>query len=978
MEGGAQRIGGGRGFMIDFGNALANRLTGGGGAVPIAPAPTLEDRFQNLMERATCQHGERERNFGKFYGTVLYLRNPDRGLWFGGGTVYFEVPEGGGGAGGLPDGPGSFRSPGFGANFQQTIRRIEAIITGEDAQPGGDEADRTDMANRNGNWPPVRGDNSYDLLPFVNYITEAGSPCIPSPPIVRGKPRNAENRFPLQKWQNETGIQNFPDTRLDPRYGQAALTRRAEQDVRCRNRTADQQENMVYPDPTCVGEPNTYMDGPNVPLTDADKPWCWRNNCIPDRWVQQMLNIPRGEPGRPFRGLLEPASNPALGFRTYIHTQTFRPERGQDWNTDRRPLPRYYPLWEDGDGDAEVLAFPDQPALRQVYLRQRGGQEGTAIERPDLGNDEYGYPIVHRTTWLPPRGVSTRPRRPGQPDQMVEGRDTFGSNTGTRKVLKDWAIIKIIRVKDFYDPLKRLPQGGGRGTDGDDTAAPGTAEHPLYNSVDEMKAAFQARGYQMNNRDGFTAQLVANDKIKKDKWVWVEVMDSEMCVDHYNDDNLSWGLWGEGNVADGTATGNVVRPSAMDELSTYKEDDRDCERRHKIEIMLKGGNWSPNPRMQDITKPRTIFCIPIYFIVGLSMTLGEAKQKGQEFFTRMAQGRSLYDQAGPRQLLEDTCDSYCDPNTLERVNKCNLSNPEMLSCLQNTLKFVCPCDDICSNDCRNFIQEYWDSSCRCEVTNWLNSNTEHENFDEIQQTATELNTLTSECGITPTECDSTTGCCVNFNPLNEHSTCDQQHSAAACKQAAKIGGTYYGGECMWFDPCDEKDDASIRCQHMQEGNCMRHQDDRCDAIHNAQGFVRCQTKVNKPRGPEITLPQFDTDIPDSTFRFITPDCSSMDADHIGETVNEKRNCTQSVDGNMNACFYDGDGIDSCESTQNSVSGNLVMRFQNENGEDVPCNSPDYNGVNACSDNDDPDPPSFGGARGIFKDKCEVSITKIQE
>lgn len=941
---------GGAGLIFDFTTETAARIAGGRfrRGDRIAPGAAAEDdvstrqrQFENEVERSVCEQRVREPNVGRFFGTVLYLRNSDRGLWFGGGQFVTSS--------------GTLTSPGFSRGFQRSIRNIERLITGPVAQPGGDSENIVDMAARHGNWPPTNGDNRQ--LPYVDYLTTQGSNCIPMNPVNTTNPDFEETgRYPTVLWRNQYTM--YDDPRRDRRYGQQALVRRAAQNVRCESRTVENMEtNMIYPDPTCVGATDMMIFSEGETLTADDNPWCWGKNCISDAYVQAALVTPNLHR----RGPLDPG-NPRLGDRNFILVTV---------PNDKKPL------WDTTQEDPDVNNDYAR-SNRRLYLGQRAGEYGTTVYDRD---DDEGNPRYRdmEEFWTTPRGVIVGEPRPGARRPMSEGRDTFiadptGPGGIPPLVLKDWATVKIIRVRGFYDPFRAEGRGGGGGAragEADERLPPGTAADPLYNNVAEMKTALGGTGYSFPPRDAISEGYIADDTIPQRNWVWVEVMDTEMCVDHYNDDNLNWGLWGGGSRRDGSATGNVADPSQMMPTATYKQDDRDCSRKQEIDIMLKGGNWHAAPRRQDITKLETVFCIPINFLVGLSFTLGDAKEKGQELFRKVAQGLPTgISVSRARQLIADVEDGYCNPDNLEGQNTCDLSNPEMLSCLQNSLSLICPCENICSNGCRNFIQEYWNSNCRCEVTNWLNSNTEHPRFEEIQQTATDLNTiLTSECRLTPTECDSTTGCC---SALGGDAPCSEQHSEKTCKEAGNVGGQ---GQCMWFDPCEEKDDAGVRCQHMEEGNCLRHQDDRCDVVYNSQGFVECKTKVNNPRGPEIVLPEFNTDVPDSTFRFITPNCTSMDADHIGETVNEKRNCTQSVDTNMNACFYDGDGFDSCESTQNSVSGNLVMHFQDENGDDVPCGSPEYNGVNACSDNNDPNPPSFSGPRGIYKDKCEVSHNK---
>ena len=122
---------------------------------------------------------------------------------------------------------------------------------------------------------------------------------------------------------------------------------------------------------------------------------------------------------------------------------------------------------------------------------------------------------------------------------------------------------------------------------------------------------------------------------------------------------------------------------------------------------------------------------------------------------------------------------------------------------------------------------------------------------------------------------------------------------------------------MWFNPCGASEDQNKRCREFtEEGNCIRQT--RCEGKYGSQGFESCKPKFIKPEGAEISLPSFSSTVPDSNYRWVTPNCDSMDADHISETVNEQRNCTQSIDVNHNACFYDGSGFDSCEITQNNI------------------------------------------------------------
>jgi hypothetical protein len=80
---------GGAGLIIDFTTQTAARIAGGRfrRADRIAPGAAAEDdvstrqrQFENEVERSVCEQRVREPNVGRFFGTVLSLRNSDRGL----------------------------------------------------------------------------------------------------------------------------------------------------------------------------------------------------------------------------------------------------------------------------------------------------------------------------------------------------------------------------------------------------------------------------------------------------------------------------------------------------------------------------------------------------------------------------------------------------------------------------------------------------------------------------------------------------------------------------------------------------------------------------------------------------------------------------------------------------------------------------------------------------------------------------------
>ena len=135
----------------------------------------------------------------------------------------------------------------------------------------------------------------------------------------------------------------------------------------------------------------------------------------------------------------------------------------------------------------------------------------------------------------------------------------------------------------------------------------------------------------------------ARAAIPNDQWAWVVVRNTTMCVDNFNPDNLNWGLKPE----------IMTDPTNINPDGTFKEDDSNCQRRKRVEIMLNGGNWEPDPDMQQITRVNTIFRVPSMFLAGLGMTLPGAIEWGQQMFRDVAAGERRMTVPRQRQLLEE-------------------------------------------------------------------------------------------------------------------------------------------------------------------------------------------------------------------------------------------------------------------------------------------------------------------------------------
>lgn len=691
------------------------------------PAPGVEEGEAPEPLSAECLEQLDDTFRGK-YATVLYLRNPNRNVWFGVGNVAVS---------GNDAVQPAVRS-GFPRGQQASLIAAERELTGPDRQPG----PAGTLNSQHGAWPPSPSQLN-PLLPAVNYtvrvVTEQGqriqNSCVPQVPVDMSRvtylpPRMGIPMHVVELYVN-TMVGSHPTEYQ--RWGQ-----RIAQRIPCKQRDVNQADIMAYPDNTCIGEDDPYSF---EELTEEDRPWCAVSTCTSDAYIESAkARYPAN-----FRNV------PGIGNRWFLPVSI---QASQHMGDPDSPL--WNPLFvRDADED-QVNRF------RQIYLKQRSNPDNDYQVRVENSAEFRFYGVNTRNRTMPPT-----PEVPGGPptsgnwrgprgltfvsldEDVIEGEDTFVNNPASPLTLKDWAVVEILRVEGYYDPDPRKPP-----------------EEKLRN-----ERAVRSRYPSPEYTYAPAPSSAARQDLADSQWAWVVVRDTSMCVDSYNRDNLNWGL----RPQDFTDPANVGRTSNL-----YSDDSR-CLRRQTLAIMQGGGNWEPDPDQQQITRVNTVFRVPALFLVQYADNLNDAIELGRQMFRSVATDGYTMTLTRQRQLLEEIEDGICNPDDLEGVDVCNLSDPNMNICASDVLKIACPCPDRCTDLCRQFITNYWSEGCRCQVQNWLNENAGDYRFEKVQRDYNNLETAMTKCGVVAEPCMS--GCDYYTTP--EVSSRVDSEVLAACPNISR-------------------------------------------------------------------------------------------------------------------------------------------------------------------------------------------------
>ena len=773
---------------------------------PGVPAGYTLTQVRNLVrettqlrdfQRALCLSNQRGRNMGKMYATVLYLKSNERDKWYGGAPIIF----------GTEMGAPTIVSQGLPQETQIILHNEEERLLGNDFIPGGNPALPL-LIDKHGSWPPspYKPNNS---LPDPNYPFERGTTCRPRVvlqlplPILPGDPEPVD---PNARYNNSPHITMPNTSRLDdlaPRFGYYAAEQpfTAGMEIKQGRRSlgslfADLRgPHQQWP----MDVPVTTRPVPSNPLSGGQKMYAtftilrglpnnfgWEVRRVIGVLTDQTEDDARDYERAVGETAIWPESRVALELEEAINglTQSLqRPGRGgptvtgdvllfQDFEYDVAPVPP----WEM-KGTIKLVgnhAVDNQPRVLAINVTEGNLQHP---DGPAGAHPAFGPRLV--TVVSPPGDlgdhITPRPRTVATPEWDIDD-EAFVRNYTEQRIragsfvrpewfrpwtsftrgelnqnepqrdpmtLQDWAIVEILRVRGFYDPI---PEDEDDGT------------MALYENEAALRAAQQGAGAIFAPRSA--------DMTISPEWVWVKVLNVDLCVDQPNPDQWNWGLTDEIVKSRLHRYPNLTTDLPADRMMGIDEFDPNCERRQRITFdrgrpvvgkspLLQGGNWIPPT--QKTTEVNTIWCIPFYFLCCFADTMWNtdgalALREAQFTMTALqpAEAAGAFGDVGGRvrRRLEEVENGVC--TNLEGKDLCDLYDPTVNFCIQNAINLVCPCDypgsGQCSELCSELINNYWNGRCRCNVENWLQLVPDTEVSQKVRSDYTKLENLLESCG----------------------------------------------------------------------------------------------------------------------------------------------------------------------------------------------------------------------------------------
>ena len=720
------------------------------------------------FQRSLCLNqeldGEQDDRPG-FYATVLYLRSPDRGKWYGGAQIVFTTTPGEGDA---PLPPALRRpivpvfSQGLPADDQRMLKDAEDYLLGPDLIPGGTDPTSSLTSEKHGSWPPSEN-KPNNFLPHPNYQVDSGTTCKPrlNPDDIDPVTQTPKKYFNNPKLRLTAIDANRPAGNLeDPLADRTSYEPGMEIKQGWRGfgsgvmLTGSEVANFrqsVTTDPILDTTSSIYatftMNGGNlnddprrvVGVVISDAPvqmfegstFTWRGSDIENALNEKIFDLSgrrpdfsRGYwPGFYFKQFVDRVADPPpdLSFN-YDGIIPQWVVTGQIVSVETRLL-----LEINVPSNSNQPLMEDRADARQL---QNGLRKVTTIN----GHALFGELTMDNQWW---RERYYRQRDWGITNYRSDAysgwaRSINDQRQGAPMTLQDWAVVELLRVRGFFDPV---PEGSdqGRGI--------------FYDNEQHLRVAQSSSTF---------APPFPNRPAESREWVWIKVKNTNLCVDSKNLDNFNWGL------TDDLVTSKLYRyPNST--VRNIPEDDPNCERRQRLEILKKGGNWIPDT--QKVTEVGTIWCIPFYFLTNFATSEDRAAGLCRDLFTLQAlepawpeaQQRQAIGQV--RRRLSTVQDGICSSVDLQGKDICDLSDPMVNFCIKNATDMVCPCDSnsaLCSNMCREFVNNYWNGKCRCNVRTWLDSQEDQtsEVFQKVDSDYDRLENILSSCGSTAEECIS--------------------------------------------------------------------------------------------------------------------------------------------------------------------------------------------------------------------------------
>jgi hypothetical protein len=722
------------------------------------------------FQRSLCLnhdlYREQDEGAATFYATVLYLRSPDRGKWYGGAQIaVFTTPD---------EGDTPLISQGLPADDQRMLKDVEDYLLGPDLIPGGTDTTSSLTSEKHGSWPPSEN-KPNNSLPHPNYQVERETACKPrlnpddidpvtqTPKKYFNNPKLRLTAIDANRWAGN--IEN-----LDPEFAVRTYSYRAGMEIKQGWRgfgsgvmlTGSEVANFeqsVTTDPILDTTSSIYatftMNGGNlnrdprrvvgVVISDEleqlgeiispfdARTFTWKGSDIEEALNEKVFALSGRQPaysedyfpGFYFRaeGASVADPPPDLSFNydgiipQWVVTGRIVSARSADLRTLEIKVP----------SNSNQALMEDRADARQL-------QNGLSLVTTINGHPLFGELTVDNQWW---REQYYQQRDWGITNYRSDpyfgwARSINDTRPQAPMTLQDWAVVEVLRVRGFFDPV---PVGSDRGR--------GT----FYQSEEHLREAEGASTF---------APPFPNRPAESLKWVWIKVKNTNLCVDSKNLDNFNWGL------TDDLMTSKLYRyPNST--VRNIPEDDPNCERRQRLEILKKGGNWIPPT--QKVTEAGTIWCIPFYFLTNFATSEWNAIDLCRNLFTLQAlepawpeaQQRQAIGQV--RRRLSTIQDGICSSVDLQGKDICDLSDPMVNFCIKNATDMVCPCDsnsELCSNMCREFVNNYWNGKCRCNVRTWLDSQEDQtsEVFQKVDSDYDRLENILSSCGSTAEECIS--------------------------------------------------------------------------------------------------------------------------------------------------------------------------------------------------------------------------------